>query len=165
MLVEAKKPFFEACILRFSEKSHNPNSNHNRQYVEFPSMQWFNELQIGSQKDLDDIQLAKVSNNCWSYCFEMKNGSKTREMANLSLYSFHGTSVGKVQICYSNVAFHTHGLRFFNDKGGCTSIGDHIVDQEYKVKEIVLAANERIVGVAFLEPYSHELQFMIARLK
>lgn len=165
--MEAKKPFFEACILRFSEKSHNPNSNHNREmYVEFPSKQWFNELQIGSQKDLDDIQLAKVSNNCWSYCYEMKNGSKTREMANLSPYSFHGQSVGKVQICYNNVDFCTHGLRFFNDKGEWLAlIGDHKVDQQYKVKEIVLAANERIVGVALLEPYSHELQFMIARLK
>ncbi len=36
---------------------------------------------------------------------------------------------------------------------------------DYFSKEIVLAANERIVGVNGREPYCNDLQFMVARLK
>ena len=53
--------------------------NHNRPLdLEFPAKQWLNELKIESQKDLDDIQLAVVSNSqgYWRWVFEMKNGLK-----------------------------------------------------------------------------------------
>ena len=72
----AKKSFLDACILRLTEKS---DPNHNRPLdLEFPAKKWFKELQIESQKDLDDIKLAVVSNvkDQWRWVFEMKNGKK-----------------------------------------------------------------------------------------
>ncbi len=54
----AKNSFADACILRLSEKTY---TNHNRalDFV-FPAKQWFNDLKIKSQSDLDDIKLAVV---------------------------------------------------------------------------------------------------------
>ena len=44
-------------------------------------------------------------------------------------------------------------------------MGNFTQGADYLSKEIVLAANERIVGVTGREPYCNDLQFMIARLK
>jgi hypothetical protein len=44
-------------------------------------------------------------------------------------------------------------------------MGKFLQAADYSSKEIVLAANERIVGVTGREPNCNDLQFMIARLK
>jgi hypothetical protein len=170
VILEVKKSFSDACILKLSEKL---DPGHNRPLdLEFPEKQFFNGLEIQNQKDLDNIQLAIVSNNTnWRWVFEMKNGKKTENKSGIQMTAYPiQNNVGKLHIHYANGSgscfFGISGLKFF-DQAGNLLLQVGIVS--YPHKEIVLSADERIVGVVGREHpekpnYYEDVQFMIAKL-
>ncbi len=102
----------------------------------------------------------------------MKNGKKTENKSGKQMTAYPiQINVGKLHVHYGNGSgscpFGMSGLKFFDRAGNLLlEIGRF----DFPHKEIVLSADERIVGVVGREHTAYpnfyeDVQFMIARLK